>query len=82
MKNIINNDKKVLWIAHRHELLNQALASIINNSYSNLLKRKKEFKYRVISGVHDRPVNIKSDDDFVIASKDSINFGMDYLIDN
>ena len=82
LKNVINEGKKVLWIAHRHELLNQALASVVSNSYSDVLTKKKEFKYRVISGVHDRPVNIEPDDDFIIASKDSINYGMNHLLRN
>jgi superfamily II DNA or RNA helicase len=36
----------------------------------------------MISGQHDRSVNLKPDDDFVIASKDSLYYNTDYLIDN
>lgn len=82
LSNIIDKNKKVLWIAHRHELLNQALKSIQENSYLNVLKNKKQFKFRVISGMHDRSVNIKEDDDFIIASKDSLVYGMNYLLNN
>ncbi len=82
LRNIINNDKKVLWLAHRHELLEQALLAVKRNSYSNLINKRKEFKYRIISGQHDRPVNIKKDDDIIVASKDSLNRGLNYLINN
>lgn len=80
LKNIIDKDKKVLWIAHRHELLNQALQAVISNSYSDILKNKKGFKFRIISGMHDKPVHIEENDDFIIASKDSLNHGMNHLI--
>ncbi len=82
LKNIIDQNKKVLWIAHRHELLNQALNAIVNNSYRNILRNRTEFNYRVISGLHDKPVNIKQNDDFVIASKDSLAYGLNYLTKN
>lgn len=82
LKNAIDKNKKVLWIAHRHELLNQAFNALYKNSYSDLLKNKKEFRYHMISGQHDRSVNLKPEDDFVIASKDSLYYNTDYLIDN
>lgn len=80
LRNVINQNKKVLWIAHRHELLNQALRTVQNNAYRDVIPDKKEIKFRVISGLHDRPVNIKVDDDFIIASKDSLNHGSQYLL--
>jgi len=81
LKNYIDNNKKILWIAHRYELLEQALKTFKDNSYSNILKRNKTFSYRIISGMHDRPVNIKNNDDIIIASKDSLKFRPYYLID-
>ena len=82
LKNFTNKYKKVLWIAHRHELLNQAFNTIVDNSYAALLSDRTDFKYRIISGSneHDRPVNIQATDDIIIASKDSLNTGMDYLL--
>lgn len=84
LRNFINNRKKVLWIAHRHELLDQALETVKFSAYSSLLDNIKEFRYRVISGhpKHDRPVNIQATDDIIIASKDSLNGGMNHLLDN
>jgi ATP-dependent helicase IRC3 len=84
LKNFIDKKQKVLWIAHRHELLNQALDTVKNSAYNSLIKDIKEFRYRIISGhpKHDIPVNIKSTDDIIIASKDSLNSGLTYLLEN
>jgi len=82
LKNWMNHDKKVLWIAHRHELLDQAFGTFKKNCYANLLPNKKSIRYRVISGQHDKPVHIQAEDDVLIASKDSLTYGMNYLMDN
>jgi ATP-dependent helicase IRC3 len=86
LRNFINNKKKVLWIAHRHELLDQALETVQLSAYSSLLSNSNvsEFRYRIISGhpKHGRPVHIAPSDDIIIASKDSLNSGLDYLLNN
>lgn len=81
LKEMINNKKKVLWLAHRHELLNQTLKTAVNTSYKDVLPDIDKFTYRIISGSseHDNPVNIKKQDDFIIASKDSLNYNQEYL---
>ena len=80
MNQMIDKGKKVLWIAHRHELLNQTLdTAIYKASFKNIVSHRDSFKYRIISGMHDRPVNISIDDDFIVASKDSLNKGNEYL---
>ncbi|MBD2000573.1 DEAD/DEAH box helicase family protein [Leptolyngbya sp. FACHB-541] len=84
LRNFIDQRKKVLWIAHRHELLNQAFETVQLSAYSSLLGNVRNFRYRVISGhpKHDRPVNIQPTDDIIIASKDSLNGGLNHLLDN
>ncbi len=84
LRNFIDKRKKVLWIAHRHELLDQAAETVKFSAYKSLLNNVDEFRYRVISGhpKHDRPVNIELTDDIIIASKDSLNSGLKYLIEN
>ncbi len=82
LKNWISNDKKVLWIAHRHELLDQAFGTFKKNCYANLLPDRKSIRYRVISGQHDKPVHIQPEDDVLIVSKDSLSYGMNFLMDN
>ncbi|MEG4455369.1 DEAD/DEAH box helicase family protein [Microcoleus sp. N9_A1] len=84
LRNFIDKRKKVLWIAHRHELLDQAFETLKFSAYPSLLSDTERFKYRVISGhpKHDRPVNIEKSDDIIIASKDSLNSGLNYLTNN
>ena len=68
----VNQNKKVLWLAHRRLLLEQAADAFSFNAFSDLVINRQSFKYRIISGEHDRPIHIKSDDDVLIVSKDSI----------
>ncbi|PSR16153.1 helicase [filamentous cyanobacterium CCP3] len=84
LRNFIDKRKKVLWIAHRHELLDQAAETLQLSAYSSILGNIDAFRYRVISGhpKHDRPVNIEPTDDILIASKDSLNSGLSHLINN
>jgi len=84
LKNFIDKGQKVLWIAHRHELLNQALDTVKNSAYHSTVQNVNQFRYRIISGhsKHDIPANIKSTDDIIIASKDSLNSGLIYLLEN
>jgi ATP-dependent helicase IRC3 len=82
-KNLIDKNKKILWIAHRHELLEQAKATFQERlAYKDIFSSKTSFSYRIISGIHDKPVNIKSTDDIIISSKDSLSAGFDHLYNN
>jgi superfamily II DNA or RNA helicase len=82
-KNFLDKDKKILWIAHRHELLEQAKATFHERlAYKDIFSSKTSFNYRIISGIHDKPVNIKATDDIIISSKDSLNAGFDHLYNN
>ena len=80
LKNVINKGQKVLWLAHRHELLNQALDCAIENSRSDVLSQREYFSYRVISGLHDRLINVQKEDDLIIASKDSLTHGLNHFL--
>lgn len=81
LKNAVDNGKKILWIAHRHLLLEQAADTFALNAYSSDMINRTKFKYRIISGEHDMPVHIQSDDNILICGKDSIIRNMDYLDD-
>ncbi len=79
-KNYLDKNKKILWIAHRHELLNQAKQTFHEKlAFADVFKQKESFNYRVVSGIHDRAVNIKSDDDIIFAAKDSLNSNLEHL---
>lgn len=74
LKNALDNEKKVLWIAHRHFLLDQAADAFQSFAYAEQMPHISSFAYRIISGSsrHDRTSDIKPSDKIIIASKDSI----------
>ena len=67
----LSKGKKVLWLAHRHELLNQAFETMENQV-------EKPVNYRIISGIHDHATMIQ-DEQLIIASKDSLTNHEDRL---
>lgn len=82
-KNILDKNKKVLWVAHRHELLEQAQKTFAEKlAFKDIFANKQSFNYRILSGIHDKPVHIKQTDDIIISSKDSLNAGFDHLYKN
>lgn len=81
LKNAVDKDKKVLWIAHRHLLLEQAAEAFKRNAYTDDMINRTVFNYRIISGMHDKPVHIQKDDNILIASKDSLIHSLDKLND-
>jgi len=67
-KNYLDKGKKVLWLAHRHELLEQAKTTFSDKlAFNDIFENKKSFNYRIISGIHDKPINIRPTDDLIIA---------------
>jgi ATP-dependent helicase IRC3 len=72
LKSAVDKNKKIIWIAHRHLLLEQAAETFQKNAYSDLLINNSSFTFRIVSGKHDKAINIKHSDDILIASKDSI----------
>ena len=79
LKNAVDKGKKVLWIAHRHLLLEQAAEAFASNAYTDTMINKTVFNYRIISGIHDKPIHITNDDSVLIAGKDSIIRSLDRL---
>ena len=74
LKNAVNKNKKILWLAHRTMLLDQAAESFQRFCYSENLPDVNEFSYRIISGSthHDRAIDIDPKDNILIIGKDSI----------
>ncbi|BCN30265.1 DEAD/DEAH box helicase family protein [Anaeromicropila herbilytica] len=79
LKNAIDKKKKILWVAHRHLLLEQAADAFERNSYSDVLLNETSFVYRIISGMHDKPIHIRPDDNVLIVGKDSIVRNLELL---
>ena len=74
LRHALNRHKKVLWIAHRQMLLDQAAESFQKYAYAESLPNTASFQYRIVSGSrsHDRTIDIASKDQLLIVSKDSI----------
>lgn len=74
LKNAIDQKKKILWIAHRQMLLNQAAESFQKFAYTETIPHVSSFSFRIVSGStsHDRTSDIKATDNLLIVSKDSI----------
>lgn len=82
-KNYLDKGKKVLWLAHRHELLEQTKSTFADKlAFNDIFETKTSFNYRIISGIHDKPINIRPTDDLIISSKDSLNAGFNHLYNN
>ncbi|MBF0102567.1 MAG: DEAD/DEAH box helicase family protein, partial [Desulfobacterales bacterium] len=82
MRDYIDQNKKVLWIAHRHTLLDQAKESFQSNAYKNILKKRNSFNYRIISSIHDQIDHIEAEDDLLIVSSLISENGLNSLIKN
>ncbi|MCM1524844.1 MAG: DEAD/DEAH box helicase family protein [Ruminococcus sp.] len=79
LKNAVDNSKKILWLAHRHLLLEQAADTFTQNADSKNMPNRTRFKCRIVSGQHDRPINIEQDDNILVCGKDSIGRGLECL---
>ncbi|MBP3887302.1 MAG: DEAD/DEAH box helicase family protein [Cellulosilyticum sp.] len=81
LKNAVDRKKKILWIAHRQVLLEQAAESFQKFAYAEAMPHIKAFNFRVISGAsqHDRMMDILKTDNILIASKDCIGRNLEAL---
>ncbi|MCQ2375023.1 MAG: DEAD/DEAH box helicase family protein [Salinivirgaceae bacterium] len=81
LKNAIDKKIKVLWLAHRTMLLDQALESFRKFAYLENLPSVPNFTYRVVSGAphHDKTIHIEPTDNLLVISKDSIGRNLDRL---
>ena len=81
LKNAIDKRKKILWIAHRQMLLDQAAESFQKFAYKEVVPHISSFCFRIVSGAssHDRTSDIRSSDNLLIVSKDSIGRNIERL---
>ena len=81
LHNAIDRHKKVLWMAHRQLLLDQAAEAFQDYAYAETIPHISGFRYRIVSGSgnHGRAVDIRPDDDLLIVSKDSIGRNLSAL---
>lgn len=81
LKHAVDQKKKILWIAHRQMLLDQAAESFQKFAYAETIPHISSFNYRIISGAssHDRIIDIRPNDNILIISKDSIGRNLNQL---
>ena len=81
LKHAIDKKKKILWIAHRQMLLDQAAESFQKFAYTEVVPHISSFCFRIVSGSssHDRTSDIRSSDNLLIVSKDSIGRNLERL---
>lgn len=81
LRHALDQKKKILWIAHRQMLLDQAAEAFQNYAYAEIIPHISSFDYRIVSGSssHDRTIDIKPSDSLLIISKDSIGRNLSRL---
>ena len=82
IKNYIDQGIKVLWVAHRSELLRQAAESFFMDTTKETLPTRTHYESYVISSEFGRSCNILNED-IIIASRQSIcsYSNMEYFIE-
>ena len=75
-KNVLDKGGKVLWLAHRHSLIDQAMEAFKKVSNRSVFSNVDKIKFRLISGLHDKSVKIQDSDQLVIAGVQSVNYAL------
>ena len=70
LSEIVSNGGRVLWLAHRHELLSQAGAEF--HRLAGVVRNKERLRVRIVSGAHGATTQIDPADDVVVASVHSL----------
>lgn len=71
----LNHGGRVLWIAHRNDLLEQAASAFYRTAY--LARNVKKLRVRIVSGVHCPPTAVDPDWQVVIWSIQSLRRALD-----
>lgn len=81
LKNMISRDYQVIWLTHRHMLIDQTADTFYNFApLVKILKPKvKSLKMACISGEHSTIKATEKDDDIIIISVQSVCRSLDYL---
>lgn len=68
LENVVNQRRRILWLAHRHELLNQAAREF--HAQARLAAPRELLRIRLVSQAHCRAHQIDPADDIILASMD------------
>lgn len=70
IQNVVNRGERVLWLAHRHELLEQAAKEFY--ALSQLATKCERLRIRIVSGIHCSTTQIDPADNILICSVSSL----------
>lgn len=71
-QNALRHHCKILWLAHRTMLLEQAYDAFCRCAVKNLLPNISIFSMRIVSGEYDSPASISPSDDVLIVMRNSL----------
>lgn len=71
LSEVVSNGGRVLWLAHRHELLSQAGAEF--HRLAGVVRGRDRIRVRIVSGAHGATTQIDPADDVVVASVHSLS---------
>lgn len=72
---VLNRGQRILWLAHRYELLEQAAQAF--HRCASLAHRCNQLKVRIVSGAHCSTSSIGPDDDILLCSVASLSRRLD-----
>lgn len=72
-KNPLSKGYKILWLVHKHDLIDQAFGEVSKSAGS--IENREELNVRMVSGAptHDKAGDIKPSDDVIIATLQTMN---------
>lgn len=72
MKNAVNNHAKIIWIAHRNLLLEQAYYTLEKCTTPELMPDRENFSMKIVSGEHEAAASISRNDEVLLVSRQSL----------
>lgn len=72
MKNAVNNHAKIIWIAHRNLLLEQAYYTLEKCATPELMPDRENFSMKIVSGEHEAAASISRNDEVLLVSRQSL----------
>lgn len=79
MKNAVNNHARIIWIAHRNLLLEQAYYTLEKCATPELMPDREEFSMKIVSGDHEPAAGIARKDEVLLVSRQSLQKSVNVL---
>lgn len=79
MKNAINSHAKIIWIAHRNLLLEQAYYTLERCATPELMPDRENFSMKIVSGDYEAAAGIARKDEVLLVSRQSLQKSVNVL---